>query len=129
MSEILLSYGIWPFLGPIVMVIALVAWLVNFTAGFITTLLFLLIGPLISSSIEYGLSAERRALAESYIQKTMSHYASLDDVEGFEGNESSLRVKESGKNYKIITLEKRTGYPHNVTFTIKDDYSYTVHGY
>ena len=59
----------------------------------------------------------------------MSHYASLDDVEGFEGNESSLRVKESGKNYKIITLEKRTGYPHNVTFTIKDDYSYTVRGY
>jgi len=53
---------------------------------------------------------ERRALAENYIQDTMSRYACLDDVEGFEDDGNALRVKESGKNYKIITLEKKVRF-------------------
>ena len=129
MSEIFLSHPAF-FVIPIAILIVLVIGAANDTAAIVAMLLLPFVVLPIGSSIDSVSIAQRRALAESYIQETMSRYACLDDVEGFDDDEETLRVKESGRNYKIIVLEKKTGkLPDTVKFTIKDDYSYTVNGF
>ena len=128
MSELILSSGgIAIFVVPIV-ILAMFVFFFSPVAGTVIVLMLIPIIP-VGLAINSHMKIERRALAENYIQDTMSRYACLDDVEGFEDDGNALRVKESGKNYTIITLEKKSGFPNGVTFTIKDDYSYTVHGF
>ena len=128
MSELILSSGgIAIFVVPIV-ILAMFVFFFSPVAGTVIVLMLIPIIP-VGLAINSHMKIERRALAENYIQDTMSRYACLDDVEGFVDDGNALRVKESGKNYKIITLEKKSGFPNGVTFTIKDDYSYTVHGF
>ena len=101
MSEIFLSHPAF-FVIPIAILIVLVIGAANDTAAIVAMLLLPFVVLPIGSSIDSVSIAQRRALAESYIQETMSRYACLDDVEGFDDDEETLRVKESGRNYKII---------------------------
>jgi hypothetical protein len=70
------------FVIPIAILIVLVIGAANDTAAIVAMLLLPFVVLPIGSSIDSVSIAQRRALAESYIQETMSRYACLDDVEG-----------------------------------------------